>query len=230
MSERTPAFRPVEKAIDFRLPRAGGQHAVSRQHDPELIVLRELGHRLLPFEDLPARRRMEQPGGQRRPASRRGGGTQPLKERRASEEIEIERERMLFACELRRDVTLRQQIPVARDARQRARVDEAQRIVPRDALLDPRLPEHAHAEGGVESRGGHERRRGRAAPERPDRDRGREEKRHEPEAGYPLRHAAFRLACVPVALRVVRVGDRFAAHHAARSTPAGLRAWMFRRQ
>ena len=133
-----------------RAPR--GEQAVRLELQPPVIERGELRHRGLSRDDLGARRGVKQPRRERRASASGRRRTEPLEERRAAEEIQIDRVRVIGQIDAGRSVAVGQGVPVARAARQRAHVDEAQRVVPRHTLVYARMPRDEDPEHDEEQR------------------------------------------------------------------------------
>ena len=135
-------------------------------------------------------RRMQQPVLQRIGARDGCGRTEPLQQRGAAEEIEIQRVRMMPDCGGRL-AGGRQAVPGPADSCQRELVDRMERVVPVDTLLDACVPHHEYAEGEDERQpGGEHDRRKRLARENGIRETGGAgDERRQPPPRNALRQA-----------------------------------------
>ena len=223
------ALGPGKKPCDFVLAGAAGEDAVRLELQAPVVQRGELGGRGLPRDDLLTRRGLQQPRREGRAPAGGCGGTKPLEERRATEEIQVERVRVIGQVDASGSVAIRQGMPIAPAPRQRPHVDEAQRVVAGDTLLDAGVPGDENAKNHEQENRSHERQRRRTPGDGPDQQRCGDEKRGEPEARDERRAAYFPLAVRGVTDGVLRVRNR-CARHAACSTPAGFVPARFRRQ
>ncbi len=159
-----------------------------------------------------------------------GGGTEPLEERRATEEIQVERVGVIGQIDASGSVAVRQGVPVARATRQRAHVDEAQRVVPGHTLVDACVPRDENPKGDEQRERHDERQRRRAAGEGPDQERRGGEERRQPQPRDERRAAAPPARCPRRDGRRSPAYGTGGARHAACSMPAGFVPARFRRQ
>ena len=76
------------------------------------------------------------------------GWPEPLKERGVAEKVEVNGVRMVGQVHSGGSSRFRQRVPVARAARHRAKIHEAQRIEPRHTQIDARVPDHQDTKQG----------------------------------------------------------------------------------
>jgi hypothetical protein len=139
-ARRGQTLGPRDEPIDLGLLRAGREHAVGRQLLAPLLERGQLRHGLLPCPDLVGGRGRQQPGRERCAAVRCRRRAKPLKDRRASEQVEIERVRVMSQVGAGRRIGGGQRVPSSFDARNRPQASRPQRVVPRRALFNARVP------------------------------------------------------------------------------------------
>jgi hypothetical protein len=145
-AERAGAFRPGQEGLELGSPDRGRDSSVRRECLPPVERRRELGDCRLARGDLARRGRVEQPAVHGVSACRGRGGTEPLDQRGAPEQIQVERVGMMLQA-AGGFLGGRQAVPRAIDARECELVDREQRFVPLGAVLDARMPDHEPGEG-----------------------------------------------------------------------------------
>ena len=241
MPRSSPALRPNASGPSAQARNASisccralaGQQTVRLELQPPVIERRELSHRGLSRDDLRARRRVQQPCRERRASTNGRRRPEPLEERGAAEEIQVERVGVIGQVDAGRSVRVRQAVPVARAARQGPHVDEPQRVVPRHALVHTGMPRDEDPEHDEEQERDDERQRRGAARQRPHEHGRRDEECRQPQPRDRFRELRLLLA---IRWRGARRSRRTepdgleVSRHAACSMPAGLVAAMFSRQ
>ena len=92
---------------------------------------------------------------------------EPLKEGGPPEEIKIKCVRVIGQIDAVRRVAARERMPVPHSTRHRPQVDDPQRVVPGDPLVDARVPDDEDAEEDEEKDCRHHQHRRRTARQRP---------------------------------------------------------------
>jgi hypothetical protein len=197
-NDEGPLLGPRHERIDLTLPRVARQHAVRGELLTPVVHRRELRHGSLPDANDIRLRGRQQPGCQLRASTGGRRGPEPLKQRGAAEQIEVERERVMGHINGRRCVGRRQIIPAPLDSGERALAGDAQRVVPRGALFHARVPDDQPAKHREEEGRDAEPQGIRAARQRPDQPRGRSEKHGEPHARDATRAAELGVAAAAV--------------------------------
>ena len=128
---------------------------------------------------------------------------------------------MVREVDVRRRVGGGQIVPATLHPGERPLAGDAQRVVPRRAILDARVPDDEHGEDGEEQRRNRQPHRIGAALQRPDQEGQRREEHGKPETGNAARTAQLLVTARGVLLRPP---DVVGGHEAC------LRADMFSRQ
>ena len=231
-AKRVGALGPLDEAVDLMLSGAGGQHTVRFEFQAPIVARRQLPHCRLALDHFRERRGAKHPRCKRRASARRGPGSEPLKERGPPEEIKIKCVRVIGQIDAVRRVAARERMPVPHSTRHRPQVDDPQRVVPGDALVDARVPGDEDAEEDEEKDCRHHQHWRRTARQRPQQTGRRDEERRQAQVRNPSGELRVPLGVLGVAggIAGVRNGCWNLSCHAACSMPAGLRAAMFSRQ
>ena len=99
--------------VDLVLPRATGEDPVRLELQAPVVLGGELADRSLAFEHLAASGGLQQPRREQRAPVWGGAGAEPLEERRATKEIQIEGVRVIGQIDASGSVAVGQGVPVA---------------------------------------------------------------------------------------------------------------------
>ena len=235
------ALGPFQEAIDLLVTCLRQKEAVGSQVFAPSIEWRKRFDSFLPLSDRFGGSRREKPFREPARAHCRRRRAQPLKKRRASKEVQIAGVRMPLertpGKTLRR-VASGQLAPVSTDPGNCVVVDEAQRVEPRDAILDSRVPDDEHRENREENRRGNEEWPHWAARQGPDRGGCAGKKSQKTKARENARSAGLRQPLGSIAPHGVFVTQRRPGAcrgrrregHAACSAASGFRAAIFNLQ
>ena len=143
---RRGAAGPAQKTVQRRRARTASQDAEGRQVIAPVVEGRQFLDGPLAPRDLRCRRGPQQPAGQRHAAERRRRRPHPLEDRRAAEDVEIDRVGVTVHVDPRRRRCGRKVVPPALQPRRAACRDGTQRLEPLRPGVDARVNHHQHAE------------------------------------------------------------------------------------